>query len=653
MEQRNKAHSNTDLKALLKGKRPLTDENVQQLIEEIDLLAESKAWLASIIDAFDGLIYICSQNYTIEFMNQKLIERTGGYPIGEKCFKVLHDRDDICPWCVNSRVFKGEKVQWEVLSPKDNRHYSIVNVPIYKPDGDISKMAMIRDITELKMFNSVLKEQGDRYRALVEHSRDAIAIAKTDGQFVEVNEAFLEMFGYTRSELMSTNASQVWANPLDRLIFQKDLETKGAVRDYEWKAKRKNGSLLDCLLTASVRHDDEGNILEYHGIIRDITELKRKEDALKNSEERYRAIVEDQTELVCRFRTDGKITFVNQAFCRYFSREKDELLGKKIFDLIPTNEKEAVRKNIESLDVHRPVQVRTQSMTLSNGEVRWQEWTDRALFDSHGRLVEFQSVGRDITDLVRAQETLRDRTEALERSNKDLEQFAYVAAHDLREPLLAVAAYLKVLQRRLEGQLDTETQKLINGAMNSAFRMDSLIQSLLAYSRIGREEPDFAEINSQEILSLAISNLQSVIEETRAIITYDPLPSLVANPSQLVQLFQNLLSNAIKFRGDAPPMIHVGVTRQGNAWQFYVRDNGIGIEPPYFDRIFLLFQRIKNRSNFPGTGIGLANCRRIIEHHGGKIWVESSPGLGSTFFFTVPDRSLASNSTEVPRDCPS
>ena len=649
MPQSKTKNSTQHFRTALIEKRPLTDEEIQELLLEIDSSLETRARLDSIIEAFDGYIYVCSQAYTIEFMNHRMIERTGRYPLGEKCFKALHDRDEICPWCVNTRVFQGERVQWEVLSPKDNRYYAIVNTPIYKPDGTISKMAMISDVTELKRTNWILQEQGDRYRALFEHSRDAIAIAKTTGEFVEANEAFLEMFGYTRSELMATNAARVWANPNDRIAFQKDLEKKGAVRDYQWKARRKDGSLRDCLLTASVRYDTQGNVLEYHGIIRDITEVKRKEEALKNSEERYRAIVEDQTELLCRFRKGGILTFVNDAFCRYFCREKSELIGSSLFDFIPENDRDIVRRNLESLSVDNPVQVRTQRLVSSSGEVRWQQWTDRALFDSEGNIVDFQSVGRDTTDLVKVQQALQKRTEELERSNKDLEQFAYVAAHDLREPLLAVAAYLKVLERRLEGRLDPETQKLINGAMTSTFRMDSLIQSLLAYSRIGRDEPEFAEINSEEILCLAISNLQRVIEETRATVTYDPLPYVVANPSQLVQLFQNLLSNAIKFRGDKPPMIHVGVARLENAWQYSVKDNGIGIEPPYFDRIFLLFQRIKGRANYPGTGIGLANCRRIIEHHGGRIWVESNPGSGSTFFFTIPDRNVSSS--DGKNDC--
>ncbi len=626
------------LKRVLQEIRLLTNEERTRLFMEIDVLVEARAQLAAILTAFDGLIYICSQDYTIEQMNQKFIARTGRYPLGEKCFKALHDRDDVCPWCVNHRVFRGETVQWEVLSPKDNKYYSIVNAPIYRPDGRMSKIAMIRDITELKQINRVLEEQGERYKTLFEHSRDAIAIVKTNGQFVEVNQAFLDMFGYSRSDLMSTNAAQIWADPRGRIAFQADLEQKGAVRDYEWKAKRKDGSYLDCLLTASVRYDEEGNVLEYHGIIRDITEMKSKERALRRSEERYRAIVEDQIELVCRFGRDGILTFVNDAYCTYFSHDKTELLGRSFFDFIPENDRADIIRHIESLSAEQPVRSRTQRIVTSSGETRWQQWTDRALLDSKGQIVEFQSVGRDMTDLVRSQEALQSRTQALERSNKDLEQFAYIAAHDLREPLLAVAAYLKVLQKRLEGRLEPETQKLINGAMNSTFRMDSLIQNLLAYSRIGQDESCFSQIDSQEILSLAMANLQSAIEETGATITYDPLPPVVANPSQLVQLFQNLLSNAMKFRGEHAPKIHVGVQRVENAWQYFVRDNGIGIEPPYFDRIFLLFQRIKNKAHYPGAGIGLANCRRIIEYHGGRIWVESSPGSGSTFFFTIPDR---------------
>jgi PAS domain S-box-containing protein len=485
---------------------------IGRLTNEIESLQISRARQEAIIEAFDGLIYVCSADLEIEFMNDRFIERTGRNPIGEKCYPALHERDEICPWCVNDRVQAGETVAWEVLSPKDNRCYHIINTPVRNPDGSISKMAMIRDVTENKLAEKALRENEQRYRTLFEESRDAIAIVTTNGSFVDANDSFSDLFGYRRDEIMTGNASQLWAIPSDRIRFQRELEQNGSVREYEWKARRKDGTLRHCLLTATATRDENFNVLEYQGIIRDITDLKQAEEAL------------------------------------------------------------------------------------------------------------------------------RQRTEELERSNKDLEQFAYIAAHDLREPLLAIAAYLKLLERRYKAKLDTDGERYLSGAINSTLRMDSLIQSLLAYSRLGSEDQSFEKSDCNKIISTALANLSSIIEETRATVTVGHLPTVLVNPSQMVQLFQNLISNAIKFAGEYPPEIHIGVTRCNTEWQYFVKDNGIGIEPPYFDRIFLLFQRIKNRANYPGTGIGLANCRRIVEHHGGRIWVESTPGKGSTFFFTIPDR---------------
>ncbi len=239
---------------------------------------------------------------------------------------------------------------------------------------------------------------------------------------------------------------------------------------------------------------------------------------------------------------------------------------------------------------------------------------------------------------IEAEEVLRERTEALERSNQDLEQFAYVAAHDLREPLVAVGAYLKLLERRCKEKFDAEAHKFLSRAVDTTLRMDSLIQSLLAYSRIGNETRPHRPADFNAILKNALSHLHSAIRESGAVVTCDVLPKRTADASQMTLLFQNLISNAIKFRGEEPLRIHVGCAQREGEVQFFVKDNGIGIEPPYFERIFRIFQRIQVVSDRPGTGIGLANCRKIVERHGGRIWVESEPGVGSTFFFTIPEQ---------------
>ncbi len=258
------------------------------------------------------------------------------------------------------------------------------------------------------------------------------------------------------------------------------------------------------------------------------------------------------------------------------------------------------------------------------------------LTNEKGEPVGMATITQNLSDLKRTEDMLRSQTKALERSNRDLEEFAYVAAHDLREPLIGIGAYAKILQRQYREGLDAAAHKLISRTLDTIARMDGLIQSLLSYSRLGSEARHLQPTDCNVALAGALSNLKSAIEASGATLMSDQLPTVMANPSLLVQLFQNLVSNAIKFAGDDPLEIYIGIQRQENEWRFSVEDNGIGIEPPHFDRIFRIFQRIESGRDRPGTGIGLANCKKIVEHHGGRIWVESRPGKGSTFFFTIP-----------------
>ncbi|HTP27331.1 MAG TPA: ATP-binding protein [Anaeromyxobacteraceae bacterium] len=223
----------------------------------------------------------------------------------------------------------------------------------------------------------------------------------------------------------------------------------------------------------------------------------------------------------------------------------------------------------------------------------------------------------------------------LTRSNAELEQFAYVASHDLQEPLRMVSSYSQLLQQRYEDQLDDRARKYIHYAVDGANRMQRLIQDLLSYSRVGSRGETMVATDSHSALGEAIRNLSAVIEKSQALVTNDDLPRVLAHRSQLVQLFQNLIGNAIKFHGPQAPRVHVAARRERGRWAFAVRDNGIGIEPQHFQRIFLIFQRLHSREQYAGTGIGLALCKRIVERHGGQIWVESQPGEGSAFFFTL------------------
>ena len=275
-------------------------------------------------------------------------------------------------------------------------------------------------------------------------------------------------------------------------------------------------------------------------------------------------------------------------------------------------------------------------------DITEQKKVEDALQRAHNELEE--RVKERTMELTKTNEKLqleineRERTEAeLARSNAELQQFAYVASHDLQEPLRMVASYLQLLERRYKNQLDNDADDFIAYAVDGAIRMQRLINDLLTYSRVSTHGKEFKPTDCEEILRQTLANLQVVITENDAKVTHDRLPVVMADDTQMGQLFQNLIANAIKFRKAETPHIHISAEKRNSEWIFSIRDNGIGIEPEYKDRIFVIFQRLHNAAKYPGTGIGLSVCKRIVERHGGSIWVESEPGKGSSFLFTIPN----------------
>ncbi|MCI1280792.1 MAG: ATP-binding protein [Nitrospira sp.] len=258
-------------------------------------------------------------------------------------------------------------------------------------------------------------------------------------------------------------------------------------------------------------------------------------------------------------------------------------------------------------------------------------------------------LGRERNDLVEARHKLEESVAELGRSNADLQQFAYVASHDLQEPLRMVSSYTQLIAKRYKGKLDADADEFIAFAVDGANRMQRLIQDLLAYSRVKTGGRQFEPTAMETVLKAALANLTNAVAESHAVITHDSLPAVMGDEKQLAQLFQNLLSNAVKFRGPQPLHIHISAKQADGEWLFSVRDNGIGIDPEYADRIFVIFQRLHTREEYPGTGIGLAICKKIVERHGGRMWVESERGKGATFYFTLRDEAPAPSTQRLNR----
>lgn len=332
---------------------------------------------------------------------------------------------------------------------------------------------------------------------------------------------------------------------------------------------------------------------------------------------------------------DGSYQLVNDRFEKLVGKPRSAILGRSAPSIFPSSILAKVVGSDQQVKDTKAVVATEISMDVQGKRLTYLN-TKFPIFDQNGEIRAIGGMWTDVTEQYNLAESLNAKNVDLERSNKELEQFAYVASHDLQEPLRMVSSYMQLLESRYKDRLDSDASEFIGYAVDGAERMQRLIQDLLAFSRIGTKGKVPEPVSSEEALAAALKNLQIRLEESKAQVNHQPLPVVVADKNQLAQVFQNLLGNAMKFSGEDSPRIDIGVKKAGNFAEFSVRDHGIGFEPRHADRIFVLFQRLNSRELYEGTGIGLAICKKIVERHGGRIWAESQPGKGATFHFTFP-----------------
>jgi PAS domain S-box-containing protein len=378
---------------------------------------------------------------------------------------------------------------------------------------------------------------------------------------------------------------------------------------------------------------------------------RQAEAALRESEARFRSLTALSSDWY--WEQDENLRFVTMSRGMYDSigARPEEYLGKTRWEqpTIGVSEEEW-EAHKQLLGAHRPFQDFEFGRRSADGSVFYVSISGEPILDADKRFRGYRGVGRDITRRKLAQSQLREANEELERkaqelarSNEELQQFAYVASHDLQEPLRMISSYTQLLERRYGPQFDQNAKEFMAFIVDGAARMKQLIEDLLAYSRVGTRGREFRDTDVNVALKKALANLRGAIDARGAEITIAPLPTLVGDETQLTQLFQNLIGNGLKFKAEGTPEVNVSVKEEGHSWHFTVADNGIGIEPQYFERIFLMFQRLHGKGEYPGTGIGLTICKKIVDRHGGRIWVESEPGQGCTFHITLPKKQEGEN----------
>ena len=515
--------------------------------------------------------------------------------------------------------------------------------PLGSAEG-ILVTAAIRDISVRKAAETHLAQMEERYRGLLEAAPDAMVVVDEEGEIVLLNLQAEQRFGYHRDELVGQKVTNIIPEGFAERLLSDGTRTAAEAlaqqigTGIELVGRRKDGSAFPIELMLSPLGSAEGILVT--AAIRDISVRKAAEAHLAQTEERHRGLLEAAPDAMVMVNEGGQIVLLNLQAEKQFGYHRDELVGQKVQKIIPEGQIGRLLSDGRcSLEDGRMPEMGTGielTGRRKNGSDFPIEIILGPLESAEGTLT--TAAIRDITTRRAAEAHLLQKMDELNRSNEELGQFAYIASHDLQEPLRMVASYTQLLSRRYKGKLDSDADEFIAFAVDGANRMQRLIQDLLAYSRVGTKGKDLLETSSEDALEQALINLRGAIEENGALITHDALPPVLADEMQLIQLFQNLVGNALKYQGPGTPRVHISAENtDGKKWMFSVRDNGLGIDPQYFEKIFGMFQRLHKREEFAGTGIGLAICKKIVERHGGSISVDSELGEGSTFHFVLSE----------------
>jgi PAS domain S-box-containing protein len=623
--------------------------DITELKRVQEVLRESEERFRALANAMPQLAWVTRPDGFIFWYNQRWYEYTGKTPKEMEGWgwQSVHDPVEL-PTVLErwkKAIATGEPFEMTFpLRGSDGsfRLFLTRGVPVKDAAGKIINwFGTNTDVEELKRAEEALRKSEKRFRTTMDNMLEGCQILGRDWRYIYINDAAERQNRRPKGELIGRRYMDVWPGIESTRVFDviRRCIAQGVTESFENEFTFPDGAVG--WFELSVQPVPEGVFI----ISMDITERRRAEEARA----RLASIVDSSDDAIIAKNLDGTILSWNPGAERLYGYSAQEVIGKSISIILPSGHDDEVPAILERIARCESVPTYDTVRRTKDGRNIDVALTVSPVKDKDGRIVGASTICRDISERKRLQEALRQsyqklearvaqRTEELARSNKDLEQFAYVASHDLQEPLRMVASFTQLLEKRYGDKLGQEAKEFIGYAVDGATRMQRLINDLLTFSRVASRGQKASAVDAQAALDEALGNLRPAISEAGAAVSHDALPTVRADYGQLVQLFQNLIGNALKFHGEKPARVHVAARQDHGRVVFSVQDNGIGIEPEFFERIFVIFQRLHGREKYPGTGIGLAVCKKIVERQGGKLWVESQPGQGATFYFSIPEQ---------------
>jgi PAS domain S-box-containing protein len=664
----------------------------EQRRAEQETLRAKEEWETT-FDAVPDLIMILDEGHRILRANKAMADTLGIRPgdmTGKTCYELVHGIEAPPKFCAHTRaMLDGREHQKEVYEDRLNGVFSVSCSPLRDRGGRLigsvhvahnitdrkrSEEKLASTVSELQKANAETNALLVSARALLEHrdfQESAQIIFQQCRQLVGATAGYIGLLDRTEqvNEMLFLHSGMLVCNvdsslPMPIRGFREEVYRtrmtayENSFENSKWVNLLPAGHVtLENVMFAPLIlagkavgllglankpggfTDEDARLCAAFAEFAALGLLNsRTLESLEHSEERFRSVFQTANDAIICVDNSGKVVLWNSGAEQIFGYSAEEATGNSLDLVVPAKFSQTHAKSVErvlsqstpncSLGVRVVVASRKDS-TEFPAELSVASWETK----EGGFLT---GIVRDITQRKRAEEALQRTLTELERSNSELQQFAYVASHDLQEPLRMVSSYMQLLERRYKGKLDSDADDFITYAVDGAKRMRRLINDLLQYSRVGTHGKPFEPIDCAVVLDQALGNLKLAVEDTNARVTHDPLPTVMADGTQITQLFQNLIDNALKFRKNESPLVHVSAQPNEDHWLFSVHDNGIEIDPEYSERIFIIFQRLHGREEYPGTGIGLAICKKIVSRHGGRIWVESGSEQGTTFFFTIP-----------------